>query len=202
MSENAEPRAHPSPHLHPRRRRILKRVLATLAALLLLWFAAGLYLFVFLPLPQADRESAADAVVVLGGASRERLPAGLEAIRSGQAKTLVLSNPETAGNRSTNSWCAAGAPIPQDIVCFTPKPNNTSGEAKQIGALAKENGWRSIIIVTSRYHEARASLLISQCTDATLIAKPTEPNFTLADWAGRFIEESAGILAALVTPAC
>jgi uncharacterized SAM-binding protein YcdF (DUF218 family) len=48
-------------------------------------------------------------------------------------------------------------------ICFDPNPGNTRGEAEYVGALARRNGWRSLIVVAIRPQAVRAQLLLSRC---------------------------------------
>jgi uncharacterized SAM-binding protein YcdF (DUF218 family) len=42
------------------------------------------------------------------------------------------------------------------------------GEARTFAQLAKQRGWDSAVIVSSRFHLRRAKLLFARCTDAKL----------------------------------
>lgn len=112
---------------------------------------------------QRDSLRGVDAVVVLAG-ERNRLPAGLDAVRRSGAPTLVISNGTTHGWRVANRLC--GATQPTRVLCPSPRSDDTRGEARMIAALARTNGWRRIAVVTSNYHELRAGLLVDRCTTA------------------------------------
>jgi hypothetical protein len=51
------------------------------------------------------------------------------------------------------------------LVCFTPDPATTRGEARRFAELAGRQGWRSLVLVTSTYHVLRAGLLLERCYD-------------------------------------
>lgn len=108
----------------------------------------------------------ADAVVVLGGGSGERLERGLELMEAGVSDTLVVSTGPTRSMRRADIAC--GQQRPWNVLCFSPDPVRTSGEARAIGALAQEHGWSSIAVVTSTYHLTRARTLVTQCFDGEL----------------------------------
>ena len=51
------------------------------------------------------------------------------------------------------------------MVCFHPDPYSTRGEAEAFARLAAKRGWRSVIVVSSRYHLVRARMLFERCYD-------------------------------------
>jgi uncharacterized SAM-binding protein YcdF (DUF218 family) len=48
-------------------------------------------------------------------------------------------------------------------VCFTAVPFSTRGEARTVSRLARERGWRSVVVVTSTFHVTRARMLFRRC---------------------------------------
>lgn len=102
----------------------------------------------------------ADAVVVLAG-STKRLPVALALMRRGAAPTLVVSDGLEPRNQRAVRTCTT--PQAFAVVCPKPDPYSTRGEARMIAALASERGWRSVVVVTSRFHLLRARLLVERC---------------------------------------
>jgi uncharacterized SAM-binding protein YcdF (DUF218 family) len=51
------------------------------------------------------------------------------------------------------------------VVCFHPDPYSTRGEAEAFSRLAAKRGWRSVVVVSSRYHLVRARMLFERCYD-------------------------------------
>ena len=135
-------------------------MLVRLALLLVLaWLAACAFLFVW---PDEDDPGRADAVVVLAGGRKERLAEGLELMRRRVADTLVISDGEARGWPEANRLCDGGA-ADFRVVCFRPDPYSTQGEAQAVARLARQRGWRSIAVVTSRFHVFRSRLLFERC---------------------------------------
>ncbi|WP_247826354.1 YdcF family protein [Arthrobacter antioxidans] len=182
----------------PRRRllRVLRTVGVLLAAVLTAWLVLAWTLFYDPPLRPAGR---ADAVVVLAGAAAERLPLGRELIDDGVADELVLSSTGLPGNAATDAVCAEENP---DITCFVPDPLTTRGEARAVAALARDNGWDEIVVVTSTYHVTRASTNLAQCSEADITMAGSRPGLGASGWLGRFVEESTALVASFVRPAC
>jgi uncharacterized SAM-binding protein YcdF (DUF218 family) len=144
----------------------LTRTLGVLALALVVWLTATAILFVW---PRDDEPGSADAVVVLSGVRKTRLAKGLELVRRGVAPTLVISDGEAPGWPAANRLCEDGA-TGFRVVCFRPRPYSTHGEAADVARLARARGWRSLVVVTSRYHVTRARLLFRRCLDGPVSA--------------------------------
>ena len=110
--------------------------------------------------PGAAGEGRADAIVVLGG-RRNRLPVGLRLWRERVAPTLVVFNEDGRGD--------------DEHLYFRPDPYNTRGEARVTARLAREHGWRSIVLVTSSYHLPRARMIFRRAFDGEIVAAGAPP---------------------------
>ncbi|MGO4383532.1 YdcF family protein [Specibacter sp. RAF43] len=146
----------------------------------------------------------ADAVVMLGGASKERLLDALMLQFELKAPYMVISNTNTNGNASADKYCATHSPLAVDpqVVCFHPKTMDTRGEAHELGLLATKYGWKNIAVVTSKYHIARAERLLNQCTPSNIHMVATTPDLTPWQWVRRFVVESGGLISAFLDPEC
>jgi len=98
-----------------------------------------------------------DAIVMLAGAG-DRLPATLSLAKEGRAPVLVISR----GTFGYSGPCPPPTPGVRTI-CFDPDPGNTRGEAEYASALARRNGWHSLLLVTSRPQAVRAQLMFGRC---------------------------------------
>lgn len=143
----------------------MRRVL--FAGLVLGLVAASLALFV---LRADDAIARADAVVVLFG-GRGRLPVGIELVERGVAPVLVVSQGRD------RRWRSPGLCDRRDIsvLCPVADEESTRGEARLIGRLAREQGWDSLVVVSSRFHLFRARLLIHRCYDGRLAMVGARP---------------------------
>jgi uncharacterized SAM-binding protein YcdF (DUF218 family) len=115
-------------------------------------------LFVF---PATDEPGRADAVVVFAGGDGERQAEGVRLVREGVAPVLVLSDGGLPGSRQ-GRLCRE-RPAGLRLVCVSPDPATTRGEARRFADLAEREGWRSLVLVSSTYHVRRASLLLGRC---------------------------------------
>lgn len=133
----------------------MKRAVLVFAALVAAWLVACAVLFLR---PAEDAPGRVDAVVVLAGDSDRRVPRGRELVRAGVAGTLVLSREPSEKWARWRPLCREPA-----VVCFDADPYSTQGEAEAVARLAERNGWRSLAVVTSRYHLFRARLVFERC---------------------------------------
>jgi uncharacterized SAM-binding protein YcdF (DUF218 family) len=165
--------------------------LVLLLALLIAFLAATVYLFVF---PHMDRVTHADAVVVLSGGRSDRLPKGLKLVQDGVAPTLVISDGRAQGYPQANRLCRGGQPF--KVICFLPDPYSTRGEAEAVGRLARKHGWKSLVVVTSRYHVFRSRVLFKRCFHGRLAVVGSMPsvrhllNGALQEWPKLIYEET------------
>ncbi len=118
-----------------------------------------------------------DAAIVLGGgidpaaskgsgetelnAGGDRILAGYELFRSGQARNLLLSagGPDPARPVEAD-WGAATyrrLGVPPDRVVLERESRNTRENAERSARIVKERGWRSLVLVTSAMHMPRAA---------------------------------------------
>lgn len=172
-----------------------------LVALLLAWLLTAYQLFYNVHTPAPKQ---ADAVVMLGGASNERLLDAMMLRAEVNAPYLVISNTDTPGNASADDYCAthSNKAIYPDVVCFTPGTMDTRGEASELGKLAAEYHWKNMTVVTSKYHIQRAGLLMHQCVNSDVTMFSTTPQFDTWQWLRRFVIETGGLLDVHLRPQC
>jgi uncharacterized SAM-binding protein YcdF (DUF218 family) len=175
----------------PRARRTLLVVGSVVVALVLIALVVvNLQLFVW---PSTGDVGHADAVVVLAGGDGERLDHGLALMSDGVAPTLVAS---TGPDRLCN------ADLPFDVICFLPEPNNTRGEVEAIADLAREHGWKRLVLVTSTYHATRAELLLDRCYAGTVTVSPATPHQSTLGWLAAIAHEWGGLAEAAIDRTC
>ncbi len=165
--------------------------LVLVVVLFFAFVAATFYLFVF---PHMDRVTHADAVVVLSGGKSDRLPKGLKLVQDGVAPVLVISDGRAKFYPQANKLCKGGQPF--KVICFKPDPYSTRGEAEGVARLARKHGWRSLVVVTSRYHVFRARVLFKRCFKGPLAVTGSMPSLknmvygTLQEWPKLVYEET------------
>lgn len=111
----------------------------------------------FLLQPRADAPVPADAVVMLAGADDGRHLYARDLVDAGYADTLLVSNPGGNSETVARRLCTGIArPADAEVVCFSPDPRTTWGEAQAVAAIARARGWERILVVTNRPHTLRA----------------------------------------------
>jgi uncharacterized SAM-binding protein YcdF (DUF218 family) len=168
-----------------RSRRFSRRIIgggAVLVALVLGSGTAALW-----PRDDVPRDPA--AVVVLGGAGIERTDLGIE-LSERYDVPLVLSSSASSFGEARGLRCG------REAICLAPRPETTTGEARDVARLAEERGWDHVTVATSRFHTTRARVLFRQCMgdEVTVVGAPRRPNgeVGLRSW----LKEIGGTLAA------
>ncbi|HUR23073.1 MAG TPA: YdcF family protein [Acidimicrobiales bacterium] len=155
--------------------------------------AAGAVLAVAIVWPAVPRPAPADAIVVLSGdGSRVAIAVGL--MGRGVAPTLVfVGHPDIA---AAEDLCRL--PQPYEVVCLTPSPDNTRIEARATAQLARQREWRSVMLVTSKYHLARARLHLRRCFGGTIETYGHSPPYGAAFARRQIVHEWLGLVHATV----
>lgn len=155
---------------------LLAVAVAALAAIPLLR-AAGRYLV------EVDEPTAADAIVVLTGSYPDRILEAAALYREGWAPHLVLCRePENSGFRKLrslgvqvprffelNRMIAEQLGVPPQAITVLERPaGSTFSEAELVVSDALRRGYRTLIIVTSKYHARRAKRIYEAIADGRL----------------------------------
>lgn len=154
-----------------RRRGHLK--LVTLILAIAIVSAATARLFVW---PDQGMPAHVDAIVMLNGTGN-RLDSALELGWHHRAPIIVISRGSTFWG--SGSKCAPAIPR-EKIICFDPAPSTTKGEAEFVGRLAKQYGWRSLVLVTSTPQDSRARLRVERCFAGPVYAETV--HLPLSSW--------------------
>jgi uncharacterized SAM-binding protein YcdF (DUF218 family) len=139
-------------------------------AILLVGIAYGFGIWLFLLRPDDPLPARADAVFVLAG-SRARLPVALRLVNRGVARALVVSTDDPRRDPRRFELCHGRPPKRYTLVCRRAAPFSTRGESRLIASLARRRGWRTVVVVSSRYHLFRAHILLRRCTPTRLVLR-------------------------------
>jgi uncharacterized SAM-binding protein YcdF (DUF218 family) len=151
------------------------KALALLLLIVVIW-GAGLLAFVdrcARSIPLAEPE-AADAIVVLTGASTLRLETGLALLQAGKGERLLVSgvNPE-ATRDDIQGVTKAGQRLYNCCVDLGFSATDTVGNGRETAAWADQHGYENLIVVTAAYHMPRAMLVLhAAMPDARLTPYP------------------------------
>lgn len=109
-----------------------------------------------------DALEAADAVVVISGGETDlRMKEGIRLYQAGWAPLMVVSGAardEGISNAAAMKQIAVSAGIPSEKVLVEEQAQTTIDNAKYIKELIAEHSVDSIILITSPYHQRRASM--------------------------------------------
>lgn len=136
--------------------------------------------------PVADTDcAAADAIVVVsGGDTKARTAAGIDLYQRGWANYLVLSGAALDRSGPSNAAAmrlqAAQAGIPTEAILIDEEAMNTQQNAENTRSIFNERQFKDVILVTSGYHQRRASLEFNKRAGDTIIRN--YPVVTDKDW--------------------
>lgn len=185
------------------RRRLFFGGGAVLAAILILVGVSGAFLYTN---AREDPIRKVDAVVVLGGEHDGREDYGLSLVREGVAPVLLLSDPYSPSDTTMRRVCQESV-ANVEVLCKRPEPLTTRGEAILARQLGQERGWKSVIVVSWRYHLPRARRIFEQCFSpdpGALImrAVPRNYDFSIAHWEFTYLYQNIGTVKNALQPEC
>jgi uncharacterized SAM-binding protein YcdF (DUF218 family) len=164
-----------------------RRVLAAAVVVVLVFGVLTARLFVW---PTQGMPTRVSAIVMLAGPG-DRLSAALDLARQHRAPMLVVSQ----GQHGYGGPCPARPPG-VTLICFSPDPGNTRGEAEFVGRLARRYHWISVVLVTSRSQDTRARVIVGRCFGGhVFVITGTLP---LSDWPYEVVYGWGALLKALV----
>ncbi len=150
--------------------------LALALAAAILWFA-GLFWFVAATgaSPPTDPPRADGIVVLTGGA--DRIADGLRLLAAGKGRELLVSGVSSKLDLAEMARHAGLDPAPlAGHVTFGRAALSTRGNAAEAALWARQNGFRSLILVTATYHMPRARAEFARAMpDVTLYAAVVVP---------------------------
>ena len=116
----------------------------------------------------------ADAIVVVsGGDTAARTNAGIQLYRDGWADALVLSGAAQDKTGPSNAAAmrqqAVEQGVPEAAIFLDEEAINTQQNAENSQTIFKQNGFRDAILVTSGYHQRRASIEFERRADGVQV---------------------------------
>jgi uncharacterized SAM-binding protein YcdF (DUF218 family) len=158
------------------------RVFFGIILLVLAVYVAG-FLFFLANLPSAPENPKADGIVALTGGD-SRLDAAVVLLEKGAGKRLLISGVDPDTDKATLGHMSDGGPRFACCADLGYAAQDTRGNADETAEWAREHDFRSVIVVTARYHMPRALQEFSYVMPGvTLIAYPVENgSVDLATW--------------------
>jgi uncharacterized SAM-binding protein YcdF (DUF218 family) len=186
------------------RRRRVRLAVAGLVTFVLagILSTAAAVVFVF---PKTDAPQGADAVLVLGPPTVQRLMMAQRLVDDGQAGQIVISVPADfeSDSRHPRLRRLCSGDTNYQVLCATPDPFTTQGEARLARRLLTEEGWSSLAVVTSVTHISRARMLFDRCIDGDALAFVSDDRaYDLERWISEFVYQTGAYLKAFARPGC
>ena len=161
-----------------------------LIAVLVLIVAFGVATARLIVWPAQGMPPHVSAIVMLAGPG-DRLDVALKLAREHRAPMLVVSQ----GQHGYGGPCPQATPGVK-LICFEPDPGNTRGEAEFTGRLARQYGWRSVVVVTARDQATRARIVVRRCFGGQIYVMAG--SLPLANWPYQIAYEWGALFKALV----
>jgi uncharacterized SAM-binding protein YcdF (DUF218 family) len=148
----------------------------------------------------------ADAIVVLGGEHDGREQYGLQLLRDGVAPVLLMSDAYPSSDAAMQRACRTRVEN-AEVLCKKANEMTTRGEAILTRQLADERGWKTVIVVSWRFHLPRARLIFEQCfsdSPEALIMRsvPRRYDYSLAAWEFRYLYQDVGLAKNMLRASC
>ena len=124
------------------------------------------------------------AVVLAGDPGYERTWAGVELVRAGRARLLVLTGGEPGPGDSAESLRAKALEwgVPPEKIRFESVSRSTRESLLAVAPILRGEGVASVALVTSPYHQRRAFLLARQVWPGVrVLSRPAVPSFWSPD---------------------
>jgi uncharacterized SAM-binding protein YcdF (DUF218 family) len=158
------------------------RLGVALGAILCLWVGGFLYFVGTLPKTVENPDGETDAIIVLTGGT-ERLDTGVDLLRDGKAKMLLISGVDRATTR--DELQVRSRLDPDKFACCVKlgrEASDTVGNAIEAELWMRRGGYTSLRLVTASYHMPRSLLLFrSTLKGVSVIAHPVFPENVKAD---------------------
>lgn len=148
--------------------KLIKFVLAIIFLFLLTSFLVSIYLgpdklrFCNEPSSGGDCAKVDAIVVVSGGDTKARTAEAIKLYKQGYAPVIVFSGAAADKSGPSNAKVmqrqAMDAGVPWQATKIEERSETTGENAENTMRMAKQNGYKSIILVTSAYHQRRALL--------------------------------------------
>ncbi len=150
----------------------------------IVFFGLGFYLS-----PQSTLAKSDAIVAVSGGETRSRALEAIRLYKEGWAPKLIFSgaalDPSGPSNARAMQKIALEADVPAEAIILDEASTNTIQNATGVAALLKENQYHKIILVTSPYHQRRASITFRAALGGDIVIlnhSTTDQNWRRGRW--------------------
>jgi uncharacterized SAM-binding protein YcdF (DUF218 family) len=144
---------------------MMRRLVITLIVLLILFaIAGGVLLGIGYYLSPQSTLRKADAIVAIsGGETQERTLEAITLYQEGWAPVIIFSGAAADASGPSNARAMANqaenAGVPPTDILLDKTSDNTEQNATNVADIIHQQGYNSIILVTSPYHQRRADIV-------------------------------------------
>lgn len=155
---------------------------------------AGLPLYVF---PPAAEPAPADLVYVIGPPAPARTDLQEQLLDEGLAPRGLISVAPPGGSDAASDIPACRDPR---IVCLTPEPFTTAGEARLLRRYAADHGVERTIVITFTPHVARTRYIFDTCYPGEVTVVAVDPHLTPWEWVYQYAYQTGAFAKAILAP--
>jgi uncharacterized SAM-binding protein YcdF (DUF218 family) len=148
------------------------------------FFSIGFYLS-----PQSSLRKVDAIVAISGGETDSRAAEAIRLYKEGWAQKLIFSgaafDPTGPSNAEAMARIALREGVPESDILLEETSANTNQNAEGVAKIAMDEGYKSIILVTSPYHQRRASITFGRALGsdvAILNHSTTDQRWRRAAW--------------------
>jgi uncharacterized SAM-binding protein YcdF (DUF218 family) len=163
---------------------ILVGVAIISAAILSLLLSIGYYLS-----PQSSLQISDAIVAISGGDTQARTTEAIKLYDQGWSKHIIFSgaafDPISPSNALVMAKAAEAAGVPSSAITIESNSMDTAENAVDVGRIIKAKGYHKIILVTSPYHQRRASILFKRSVGPDVVVlnqSSIDPAWRRSDW--------------------
>lgn len=138
-----------------------------------------------------------DAVIAIsGGNTALRTREAIEIFKSVEAKKLIFSgansNPKVLSDARQMANLARKQGVLEEEILLEEKAQNTHQNAQFTAKIIKQNGYKRVILTTSKYHQTRARLEFENALEGSGVEVISAPVLNDLDWNGFWWTNSRG----------
>jgi uncharacterized SAM-binding protein YcdF (DUF218 family) len=135
-------------------------IFGVLILLIVALAATGFFIVGFYLSPQSKLTKADVVVAISGGETTTRTKEAVKLYQDGWAPKLIFSgaalDPNSPSNARIMALAAEKEGVPASDIYLDETSTNTRENATNVAVIMKDNGFNSLILVTSPYHQRRA----------------------------------------------
>ena len=135
-------------------------------------------------------------IAISGGNTALRTREAIEIFKSVEAKKLIFSgansNPKVLSDARQMAILARKQGVLEEEILLEEKAQNTHQNAQFTARIIKQNGYKRIVLTTSKYHQTRARLEFEKALEGSGVEVISAPVSNDPDWSNLWWTNSRG----------